>query len=154
MNEPLTFTVDRATWAVGGFTQLKISTDSKYSKVPDDTKNGKMCCLGFYIEQLADGTDNTLAGIDTPSEFCSELRYTNDTIPDAIRRLVRFDWNERNGQDYWIWHNNDKTLQLMNINDKDESEFDDMTREELLTKYFADIGVTVNFIGEFPQEEN
>jgi len=63
MNEPLTFTVDRATWAVGGFTQLKISTDSKYSKVPDDTKNGKMCCLGFYIEQLADGTDNTLAGI-------------------------------------------------------------------------------------------
>ena len=42
----------------------------------------------------------------------------------------------------------------MNINDKDESEFDDTTREELLTKYFADIGVTINFIGEFPQEEN
>ena len=153
MNEPLTFTVDRATWASGGFSQLKISIDSKYSRA-DVTKNGKMCCLGFYINQLADGTDNTLAGIDTPSEFCSELRYTEDTIPDAIRRLVRFDRNVRNGLDYWIWHNKDTCNELMNINDKDESEFNGMTREELLIKYFADIGVTVNFIGEFPQEEN
>ena len=153
MKEPLTFTIDRATWASGGFSQLKISIDSKYSRA-DVTKNGKMCCLGFYIEQLAEGTDNTLTGIDTPSEFCSELRYTEDTIPDAIRRLVRFDRNVRNGQDYWIWHNKDTCNELMNINDKASRLFEHPinTREDLLIAKFKSIGVTITFIGEYPEE--
>ena len=127
LQEPLEFTVDRKTWAVGYTSKLRIA-DNAY------TNPSKMCCLGFYIDQLADGTDRTLTDFDTPASFCTNMGYDNDSVPDALRRLVRFDWHESNGVNEYFWNDVPLTDELMNINDKASRLFEHPinTREDLL----------------------
>ena len=147
LQEPLEFTVDRETWAVGTTSKLRIEDDA-------DTNPGKMCCLGFYIDQLVDETDGTITGFDTPSSFCTNMGYDNDNVPDALRRLVRFDWHKSNGIDEYFWNEVSLTDELMNINDKDPAHFEHPinTREDLLIQKFKSIGVTLTFIGEYPED--
>lgn len=110
------FTVSRKTWLRG-----EGSKDSSLFR-PEDKK---MCCLGFLGKELCGATEEQMAGSDTPGDSDPEINWIEGLL--------------KNPGGY----NSDAAHRLMDIND--EECMDDEEREELLTKEFAKLGITVKF---------
>ena len=110
------FTIDRKTWLRGMNTDESVLLDG----------DGRQCCLGFYSSACGVASSG-IAGRSFPSSIRPRLQEMS----------WLFEWDHETTEGAI-----EDTLTTVN----DRSTIEDSEREETITRYFADQGITVNFI--------
>ena len=94
---------------------------------------GKMCCLGFYAQQIGGLKPNQILGMRAP-ESLGKL---------SLRTLRKLVYKDGNGEA----NNTDHCYTLMSVND--DHKIGDKRRERQLTDLFKKIKVAVKFVGKY-----
>lgn len=109
--------------------------------------NGDMCCLGFL--SIAQGfTEQEIKGVQTPADLIDRGTKSIDDFSEDTKFLVRksFISDEESEEpitsEYFI--NSDVCCALMQTNDSPS--ITDKEREEMLTYYFSDQDIEVEFV--------
>lgn len=118
-------TIDRSRW-------LRGEGDSR--SVLHRPSDGKMCCLGFYLEACGIPRER-LTGRSTPGSI-----LTKDQAPEEAKWLFQKD------DDRGSYHSG-ACIDLMRTNDATRSE---RQREEIIAEEFAFHGVNVTFVDGTP----
>lgn len=98
-------------------------------------KDHLMCCLGFCLLQRGFSSDELLE-VGTPGEMPCVNRAHPDAFPKVAGLVDEYD----EGGTY----ETETCEALVDVND--DPNIDDATREKRITKLFAEIGITVQFI--------
>ena len=111
------FIVKRSNW-IRGTGQGELLSDE-----------GKMCCLGFAVNQICRIPKRELLGISHPVSVLSNFRNTTFTKQSDVGSVP-----------------DSKPFVDMAIDVNDNGAISDKTRERLLTKIFRKAGITVTFV--------
>jgi len=135
------FTIDRSKWRTGRY---GVSDDEVPNIGPSQLLNedGFMCCLGFYLEACGLHRDALFTQLD-PSQVLESDAAEPEQIPAWL--LNAGDLDETGGK----VQSSDLCNSLISDNDDDEYLLDD-TRETSIANRFLEVGVDVEFVGEYP----
>jgi hypothetical protein len=141
------FVIDRAKWRFGG----QIFRDQFGRTKLYNSEHGVMCCLGFVAEQL--GIDKAvLDGYVTPQRICDmEVgKNTEDEIEKLKGILIR-----NVGFVIPDYRDSELTKDAMEINDYEDSvvPMEQPMREKKLIDLFAVYGFTLEFTGEYTEQQ-
>jgi hypothetical protein len=128
--------IDRSKWRTGG------DIDEKYQTGEGETRllnaQGYMCCLGFYLKDVAKLNKMILIEQAAPRWFIGlkEIYDNNDDVKLLVRKI---------NDDYYL--NSDFCQSAIHVNDDVNLPSDE--REETLKTMFLEKGVEVSFINEY-----
>jgi hypothetical protein len=134
--------IDRSKWRTGG------DIDEKEHQTGEgETRlinaQGYMCCLGFYLKDVAKLNKKILIEQATPKWFIGlkEIYDNNDDVRLLVTKL---------NDDHYV--NSDFCQLAMHINDNVNLPSDE--REEQLKTIFLEKGIEVSFINEYHKPNN
>jgi hypothetical protein len=131
--------IDRSKWRTGG--------DGEHQAGEGETRllnaQGYMCCLGFYLKDVAKLNKMILIEQAAPRWFIGlkEIYDNNDDVKLLVRKI---------NDDYYL--NSDFCQSAIHVNDDVNLPSDE--REETLKTMFLEKGVEVLFINEYHKPNN
>jgi hypothetical protein len=135
--------IDRSKWRTGGDDDggEEHQTGEGYTRLIN--AQGYMCCLGFYLKDVAKLNKKILVELATPA-YLDGLKKIYDKNDDVKLLLTKL-----NDSHYL---NNDFCQSAMHVNDDVNLSSDE--REETLKAMFLEKGVEVSFINEYHKPNN
>jgi len=131
--------IDRSKWRTGN--------DGEHQTGEGDTRlinaQGYMCCLGFYLKDVAKLNKKILVELATPA-YLDGLKKIYDKNDDVKLLLTKLNDNH--------YVNSDFCQSAMHVNDDVNLSSDE--REETLKTMFLEKGIEVSFINEYHKPNN
>lgn len=113
--------INRKNWANGGSTDQKAMCN----------EHGRMCCLGFAMNQITRATKARMIGCNYPAD----VNYERPTFLT------------QNEDGYSCYDNNSFAMEAADIND--DNSLSNEQRESKLIKLFGKNGIILEFTGEY-----